>query len=311
MQNTFIEIYTDGSSLKNPGNGGWSFVRIDHRTETVDEMIGFEMDAPNNKMELIACVKALESTPFEKDVTIVIKSDSAYVVNGATEWLPGWIRRGWVTAVGEEVKHLDLWKTMQSELAKRFPFVKFEKIAAHSGEMYNERCDYLAKTAAFTQSQNPFLVQNFPLKDYNEYLLKMSQTDSKKTKTQSRTKSKSTSLKSQKAITKTSIVNSQTDKIINKIATHLTSDHTKIDLEATSETPKKRSNNRKKAFCFVVLTHGQVYEESDWINCQKRMKGDKKAIYQKVMTEAERDKYVAKFNSLATQSSASNSPLVY
>jgi ribonuclease HI len=137
-----IKIYTDGSCLNNPGNGGWAAI-INVNGE-VKKISGSVKDTTNNKMELMAPIKALQEV--EKNQQIEIYTDSQYVRLGITDWINKWIINNWLTSKKEPVKNKDLWIELY-ELTKSFE-VKWIWVKAHAGNVLNEEVDLLAKQAA-------------------------------------------------------------------------------------------------------------------------------------------------------------------
>jgi len=137
-----IKIYTDGSCLNNPGNGGWAAIINDNGT--ISKITGNEKNTTNNKMELIAPINALKK--INKGESVEIYTDSKYVKLGITEWINKWINNGWKTSKKEDVKNKDLWL----ELHKLNNSLKIEWIwvKAHAGDPLNEEVDMLAKKAA-------------------------------------------------------------------------------------------------------------------------------------------------------------------
>jgi len=137
-----ITIFTDGSSKGNPGPGGWGAIIV-HGDE-VREMGGYFEHTTNNKMELMACIKALESLPVGVEVTLY--SDATYVVKGMTEWIHGWLKNNWRTSAKKAVENKDLWMDLyQASVDKK---IHWELIAGHAGIQANERCDEIATTFA-------------------------------------------------------------------------------------------------------------------------------------------------------------------
>ena len=137
-----IKIYTDGSCLKNPGNGGWAAIIC-----TKDEMkkiSGSEKDTTNNRMELLATINALKEVNSED--LIEIYTDSKYVKNGITDWIHNWIKNNWKTSNKEDVKNKDLWVQLH-ELSNNSK-IKWKWVKAHAGNPLNEEVDLLAKKAA-------------------------------------------------------------------------------------------------------------------------------------------------------------------
>jgi ribonuclease HI len=135
-----VSIYTDGACKGNPGPGGWGAVLI--WKSKVKEISGGSASTTNNRMELTAAIKALET--LKRTVPVELYSDSSYLVKGMNEWLGNWIRRGW-KRTGGEIENLDLWKKL-SELNKRLK-VKWIWVRGHAGNKYNERADQLAVEA--------------------------------------------------------------------------------------------------------------------------------------------------------------------
>ena len=137
-----IKIYTDGSCLKNPGNGGWAAI-ICTRNE-MKKISGSEKDTTNNRMELLATINALKEV--NSDDLIEIYTDSKYVKNGITDWIHNWIKNNWKTSNKEDVKNKDLW--VQLHDLNNNSIIKWNWIKAHAGNPLNEEVDLLAKKAA-------------------------------------------------------------------------------------------------------------------------------------------------------------------
>jgi ribonuclease HI len=137
-----IKIYTDGSCLSNPGNGGWAAIIIDDGN--VLKINGSEKDTTNNKMELIAPIKALQK--IEKNKKVEIYTDSKYVKLGITEWIHKWIKNNWLTSKKEPVKNKELWVQLYN-LTKTSE-INWIWVKAHAGNTLNEEVDLLAKKAA-------------------------------------------------------------------------------------------------------------------------------------------------------------------
>ena len=137
-----IEIYTDGSCLKNPGNGGWAAIIIKEGEN--NEISGSEKDTTNNRMELLAPINALKKmSPNEQ---IIIYTDSKYVKLGITEWINKWVINKWKTSKKEDVKNKDLWIELYN--LNESLNVKWSWVKAHAGNKINEKVDLLAKKAA-------------------------------------------------------------------------------------------------------------------------------------------------------------------
>ena len=137
-----IKIYTDGSCLNNPGNGGWAAIINDN--EIIKKISGSVKDTTNNKMELMAPIMALQE--IDKNNEIEINTDSQYVRLGITEWIHKWIKNNWQTSKKEPVKNKELWMQLY-ELTKSYK-IKWIWVKAHAGNALNEEVDLLAKKAA-------------------------------------------------------------------------------------------------------------------------------------------------------------------
>ena len=137
-----IKIYTDGSCLSNPGNGGWAAI-ININGE-IKKISGNEKNTTNNRMELMAPINALKNIN-SKD-TIEIFTDSKYVKNGITEWINTWVLNNWKTSKKENVKNKDLW--LELHKLNQSLNVKWNWVKAHAGDPLNEEVDMLAKEAA-------------------------------------------------------------------------------------------------------------------------------------------------------------------
>ena len=137
-----IEIYTDGSCLTNPGNGGWA--AIVNKDGEITKISGNEKNTTNNRMELLAPIKALKN--MDADSQIKIYTDSQYVKLGITEWINKWVINNWQTSKKEDVKNKDLWIKLYN-LNKSLS-VEWHWVKAHAGNPMNEEVDILAKKAA-------------------------------------------------------------------------------------------------------------------------------------------------------------------
>jgi ribonuclease HI len=136
-----IDIYTDGACSGNPGPGGWGSVLLwgDHRRE----LSGGERDTTNNRMEMLAVIRAMEA--LKRPSSVNLYTDSVYVMKGITEWLPNWKKRNWRTASRQPVKNAELWQELEAALQPHQ--VKWHWVKGHSGVPENERADELARLA--------------------------------------------------------------------------------------------------------------------------------------------------------------------
>ena len=137
-----VTIYTDGACSGNPGPGGWATVLISN--DLKKEISGGDKNTTNNIMELTAIIEGLKALKFECEVEIY--SDSSYCVNAFNQgWIYNWMKKGWKTASGDEVKNQDLWQELY-DLTKKHK-VTFNKVKGHSDVELNNRCDELARNA--------------------------------------------------------------------------------------------------------------------------------------------------------------------
>jgi len=134
-----VEIYTDGSCKGNPGPGGWAAIII--VSDKKIRISGFEKDTTNNRMELLAALKALQS--LRNPTQVNLHSDSSYLINGMNEWLISWKKRYWKTSAKKPVKNIDLWQELDKMNNKHD--VKWSWVKAHNNQVINEECDTIAK----------------------------------------------------------------------------------------------------------------------------------------------------------------------
>ena len=136
-----IEIYTDGACRGNPGPGGWAALL--QMGEHEKELSGAEALTTNNRMELMAVIRALEA--LKRPVQVRLYTDSQYVRRGITEWLRAWKARGWRTADRKPVKNQDLWQLLEEASAPHQ--IEWHWVPGHAGVPGNERVDRLANEA--------------------------------------------------------------------------------------------------------------------------------------------------------------------
>ena len=145
--------FTDGASSGNPGPGGWAAVIRTPEGE-IHELGGGVDDTTNNRMELLATIKALAHLR-ETEGQVAIFSDSTYVIKGITQWIWGWRKRGWTTSAGKEVTNRDLWEKLFFLTYARKPKVIWRYVPGHAGVPGNERCDEIA--VSYTKGRRPRL----------------------------------------------------------------------------------------------------------------------------------------------------------
>lgn len=138
---TRVTIYTDGACRGNPGHGAWAAILKSGSRER--ELTGVELDTTNNRMEVMAAIAALEA--LRKRCRVTLYTDSSYLKRGVTEWLDGWIRRGWKTSGRKPVKNRDLWERLDAVRGKHD--ISWRWVRGHAGHAGNERADELANIA--------------------------------------------------------------------------------------------------------------------------------------------------------------------
>ncbi len=136
-----IVIYTDGACSGNPGPGGYAAILIEN--EVTREISGCESNTTNNRMEMMAVIKALEN--IKRPSALKIFTDSTYLKNGFTLWLPRWQKNGWKTSENKPVKNKELWLRILD--LTRDHQVQWVWVKGHGNDSFNRRCDYLARKA--------------------------------------------------------------------------------------------------------------------------------------------------------------------
>ncbi len=134
-----VDIHTDGACAGNPGPGGWGAVLSYGGTSR--EICGGEADTTNNRMELMAAIRALET--LTRSVDARLHTDSTYVKDGVTKWMARWKANGWKTAAKKPVKNIDLWQRLEAALVGHR--VEWLWVKGHAGNPGNERADELAR----------------------------------------------------------------------------------------------------------------------------------------------------------------------
>ena len=140
-----VKIYTDGACSGNPGPGGWGAVII-YKAQEAD-LNGGDPQTTNNRMEMMAAIKSLECLPHRAQVTIV--TDSQYLKDGITRWISNWKTNGWKTADKKPVKNQDLWLLLDGLMGQHI--IEWEWVKGHSGHLYNDRADALARNGIIAQ----------------------------------------------------------------------------------------------------------------------------------------------------------------
>ncbi len=138
---TEVDIYTDGACRGNPGPGGWAALLISGSQRK--EVSGAELATTNNRMELMGAIGGLSA--LKRRCAVKLYTDSKYVMQGFTEWLPSWKARGWRTAAREPVKNQDLWEQLDAAAAAQD--IEWHWVKGHSGHEHNDFVDNLANIA--------------------------------------------------------------------------------------------------------------------------------------------------------------------
>jgi len=140
-ENSIVEIFSDGACSGNPGPGGWGTILRFGGHEK--ELSGYDPETTNNRMELIGAIAGLEA--LTRPCRVRVTTDSEYVKKGMTEWIDGWVKRGWKNTQKKPVANRDLWERLL-ELADQHQ-VEWHWVRGHDGHAENERCDGLARAA--------------------------------------------------------------------------------------------------------------------------------------------------------------------
>ena len=133
-----IDIYTDGACRGNPGPGGWGALLI--YKDANKTIYGGEKNTTNNRMEMTAIIEALKIVKMDCEITLY--TDSKYVMDGITKWLPNWKKKGWITSNKKPVKNKDLWQILEECISKQN--IEWQWVKGHAGIPGNEKADELA-----------------------------------------------------------------------------------------------------------------------------------------------------------------------
>jgi len=178
-----LVVFTDGSSLGNPGPGGWGALIISQKLDELIELGGNKPQTTNNEMELTAILSVL-AYAMHNTQHIHIFTDSQYAINGIQGWMYGWERKGWITAQKEPVKNMEIWKELLRLVGERGRnTLTFHHVSGHVGISGNERVDDIARGHAEGQMLDLYrgTLSGYPLKDILEIPdLEKARTDKKK-----------------------------------------------------------------------------------------------------------------------------------
>jgi ribonuclease HI len=136
-----VDLFTDGACSGNPGPGGWGAILRSGSHER--ELSGGEKATTNNRMEMMAVIQGLAA--LKQPSTVILHTDSRYVMDGATKWIANWKKNGWKTADKKPVKNDDLWRLLETEATRHD--VTWKWVRGHAGHAENERADALARAA--------------------------------------------------------------------------------------------------------------------------------------------------------------------
>ncbi|MEQ1548353.1 MAG: ribonuclease HI [Chakrabartia sp.] len=143
-----VKIATDGACKGNPGPGGWGALIRSGTNER--ELSGGENPSTNNRMELMAAIRALQA--LKRPCHVILVTDSVYVKDGITKWIFGWQKNGWRTAAKKPVKNAELWQELI--LATADHRIDWQWVKGHAGDPDNERADILASNAALIAARS-------------------------------------------------------------------------------------------------------------------------------------------------------------
>lgn len=143
-----VVIHTDGACRGNPGPGGWGAL-LAYKGST-KEIHGGDRETTNNRMELMAAIQALEA--LNQPCYVILKTDSKYVLQGITEWMDNWKKRGWKTASRHPVKNEDLWRILDAAIQRHD--ITWQWVKGHNGDKGNERADALANIGIESLTQS-------------------------------------------------------------------------------------------------------------------------------------------------------------
>ncbi|HSR56232.1 MAG TPA: ribonuclease HI [Alphaproteobacteria bacterium] len=139
-----VLLFTDGACSGNPGPGGWAYILKHPATGNIKKASGGAPRTTNNKMELTAAIEGLKAIKDGRHRRVHLVSDSEYVIRGLTEWIEGWIRKGWRRG-NKPVKNLELWQELYALTQKHD--MSYEHVYGHAGHPENEECDQMAVAA--------------------------------------------------------------------------------------------------------------------------------------------------------------------
>lgn len=268
MTRQIITLFTDGSSLGNPGPGGWGAICLLHKTNQAFELGGRSEQTTNNRMELTAAVSILAHITTE-DSDITLFTDSSYVINGITSWVRSWEKNNWLTSAKQKVLNQDLWKelvTVVRHLEKRNKIV-FHYVKGHAEIPGNERVDTIATSFAQEKSINLF---SGSFREY-EMFLNVSIADLS-------TPPFSVSPTKKSGMTK---LRTSTDALAFAVSQN--------NLGGNFS----KSPSSKKAFSYLSMIDAQIERHPDWESCKKRVHGKRAAKFRKTTSKEDEQSIIA------------------
>jgi len=139
-----VIVFTDGACSGNPGPGGWAAI-VALPDGTVRELGGGDKETTNNRMEMMATIRALATIVASENRPVILYTDSTYVIKGITQWIFGWRSRGWKNAEGKDVANRELWEELLRQVTRLKPaIIDWKYVKGHAGYAGNERCDEIA-----------------------------------------------------------------------------------------------------------------------------------------------------------------------
>ena len=152
-----VLIFTDGACTGNPGPGGWASI-VHLPGGAIHELGGGVKETTNNRMEMAAAIRALAMLELAEKTTIILYTDSTYLIRGITQWIWGWRSKGWKSASGADVANRDLWEELLRQVTRLKPStIDWKYVKGHAGYPGNERCDEIAVSFAKSKPEQLYV----------------------------------------------------------------------------------------------------------------------------------------------------------